>query len=98
MTSEVSVHDSVSFFTDFGRLAGYCDLPEAIEYGENSTSLSSGTNSDDLSSLERSKVVEVLDREAGNKTRAAKALGISRRSRYRLIEKYGIEAVSDPSE
>jgi len=29
------VHDSVPFYTDCGRLAGYCDLPEAIEYGEN---------------------------------------------------------------
>jgi nitrate reductase alpha subunit len=29
------VHDSIPFYTDSGRLAGYCDLPEAIEYGEN---------------------------------------------------------------
>jgi nitrate reductase alpha subunit len=29
------VHDSIPFYTDCGRLAGYCDLPEAIEYGEN---------------------------------------------------------------
>jgi len=29
------VHDSVPFYTDCGRLCGYCDLPEAIEYGEN---------------------------------------------------------------
>ena len=29
------VHDSVPFYTDCGRLAAYCDLPEAIEYGEN---------------------------------------------------------------
>ncbi len=27
--------DSVPFFTDCGRLAAYCDIPEAIEYGEN---------------------------------------------------------------
>ncbi|MCC7191187.1 MAG: molybdopterin-dependent oxidoreductase [Phycisphaeraceae bacterium] len=29
------VHDNVPFYTDSGRLASYCDLPEAIEYGEN---------------------------------------------------------------
>lgn len=29
------VHDSIPFYTDSGRLAGYCDIPEAIEYGEN---------------------------------------------------------------
>jgi nitrate reductase alpha subunit len=29
------IHDSIPFYTDSGRLAAYCDLPEAIEYGEN---------------------------------------------------------------
>jgi nitrate reductase alpha subunit len=29
------VHDSIPFYTDSGRLSSYCDLPEAIEYGEN---------------------------------------------------------------
>ena len=29
------VHDSIPFYTDCGRLAAYCDLPEAIEFGEN---------------------------------------------------------------
>jgi len=29
------IHDSLPFYTDCGRLASYCDLPEAIEYGEN---------------------------------------------------------------
>ena len=29
------IHDSVPFYTDTGRLNAYCDLPEAIEYGEN---------------------------------------------------------------
>ncbi len=28
-------HDSIPFYTDSGRLHGYCDIPEAIEYGEN---------------------------------------------------------------
>jgi len=29
------VNDSVPFYTDTGRLNAYCDIPEAIEYGEN---------------------------------------------------------------
>ncbi len=45
---------------------------------------------DDLASLERAKVVEVLRRVWGNKTHAAKALGIDRRKIYRLVEKYEI--------
>lgn len=45
----------------------------------------------DLASLTRARVVQALQRENGNKLRAAKALGVSRRSLYRLIEKYHIE-------
>ncbi len=45
---------------------------------------------DDLSTLARAKIVEVLRREKGNKTRAAKRLGIDRRKLYRLMEKYQI--------
>lgn len=29
------VHDNIPFHTDTGRLNSYCDIPEAIEYGEN---------------------------------------------------------------
>lgn len=28
-------HDSIPFYTDTGRMNSYCDIPEAIEYGEN---------------------------------------------------------------
>jgi DNA-binding NtrC family response regulator len=47
-----------------------------------------GTLSDDLQALQKSKIVEVLDRVRGNKTRAARLLGITRRSLYRLLERY----------
>ena len=47
-------------------------------------------DSDDLASLERAKVVNVLRRQSGNKTRAANVLGIERRKLYRLLEKYDI--------
>ncbi|MEX1134647.1 MAG: molybdopterin-dependent oxidoreductase [Acidimicrobiia bacterium] len=29
------IHDSLPFYTDTGRMNAYCDLPEAIDYGEN---------------------------------------------------------------
>jgi transcriptional regulator with PAS, ATPase and Fis domain len=45
---------------------------------------------DDLASIQRSKIVEVLRRESGNKSKAARALGIDRRKLYRLLEKFAI--------
>ncbi len=46
---------------------------------------------DDLFTIERAKVVEVLRRERGNKTRAARALGLDRRKLYRLMEKFQVQ-------
>lgn len=45
----------------------------------------------DLDSLNRLHVIQIYDRHQRNKTRTARALGIGRRSLYRLLEKYGIE-------
>jgi DNA-binding NtrC family response regulator len=50
-----------------------------------------GLDSDNLATLERRKVVDVLRRERGNKARAARAMGIDRRKLYRLLEKYAIQ-------
>ena len=47
-------------------------------------------NTDDLAAIQRGKVVEVLRREQGNKSKAARALRIDRRKLYRLLEKYAI--------
>jgi DNA-binding NtrC family response regulator len=43
---------------------------------------------DDLDAVERRHVAEVLRRHGGNKVQAAKMLGVSRRTLYRLIEKH----------
>ena len=43
---------------------------------------------DDLDGVERRHVEDVLRRHGNNKVQAAKALGVSRRTLYRLIEKY----------
>ncbi len=47
---------------------------------------------DDLDGVERQHVESVLRRHSGNKVQAAKALGISRRTLYRLIDKYRLTA------
>jgi len=44
----------------------------------------------DLATVNRAHVVQAMQHEQGNKLRAAKVLGVSRRSLYRLLEKYNI--------
>ena len=44
----------------------------------------------DLMAVERNHVADVLAKLKGNKLQAAKALGISRRALYRMIDKYGL--------
>jgi DNA-binding NtrC family response regulator len=48
-----------------------------------------------LREVERRHIIEVMQQEKGNKVHAARALGISRRALYRLIEKYGLEQGSE---
>jgi DNA-binding NtrC family response regulator len=50
----------------------------------------------DLEALERRHVREVLASMKGNKLQAAKALGVSRRALYRLIDKYGLGPTKNP--
>ncbi len=45
---------------------------------------------DDLDAVERQHVADVLRKIGGNKVQAAKALGVSRRTLYRLIDKHGL--------
>ena len=52
----------------------------------------------DLEALERRHVRDVLAQMKGNKLQAAKALGISRRGLYRLLEKYGLASKAEPTE
>ncbi|HTN77068.1 MAG TPA: sigma-54 dependent transcriptional regulator [Pirellulaceae bacterium] len=56
-----------------------------------------GMEPDDLATLERIKILEILQRERGNKTRTARVLGIDRRKLYRLIDKYQLEGAPQHS-
>ena len=68
------------------------DLPAELNAPPEATVAPSGLSSvDDLKSLQKSKVVEILERVHGNKTRAARLLGVTRRSLYRLLERYGLD-------
>ena len=67
--------------------------PEVRENATEASSLDELIDSDELATIERSKVVDVLRRVGGNKAQAARILGIDRRKVYRLIEKHGIENV-----
>jgi len=69
------------------------DLPESLVETPLAAAASVAGNSPLLRDVERRHVQEVLRKEKGNKVRAAKVLGISRRALYRLIEKYGLEPV-----
>jgi two-component system response regulator PilR (NtrC family) len=52
------------------------------------------TSDSSLSAVERDHIVEELARAGGNKAKAAKALGIDRRSLYRRLELHGIGTIA----
>jgi DNA-binding NtrC family response regulator len=66
------------------------DLPESL-VEKPSVPQAAGADPRHLREVERRHVWEILEQEKGNKVRAAKVLGISRRALYRLIEKHGLE-------
>jgi DNA-binding NtrC family response regulator len=66
------------------------DLPENITSAAPASSVETG-DPRHLSAVERHHVQTILQQEKGNKVHAARVLGISRRSLYRLIEKYHLE-------
>lgn len=72
-----------------GASVRWQDLPAEVRCPIEGKHAANG-DGDKLEEIERAHVVEVLLREKGNKARTARALGINRRSLYRLLEKYGV--------
>src|SRR5262249_13835646 len=73
-----------------GHVITVDDLPDSIVAAGPQATVDGAEPGDPrhLSEVERRHVLEILKQEGGNKVSAAKALGISRRALYRLLEKY----------
>jgi len=68
-------------------------LPAAVRLPQTDTAPSSGdVPGDSLSTVERDHILDVLARAGGNKAKAARMLGLDRRSLYRRLDAYGIRA------
>jgi DNA-binding NtrC family response regulator len=64
-------------------------LPDAIRLGKSPSA--GGPMKEQLADLEKKSILDALDAEKGNQTRAARRLGISRRALLYKLEKYGIK-------
>ena len=75
-----------------GNIIQRHDLPHEIDRTTATDLHSLKIVGDDLATIQRAHIIEVLRRAGGNKASTARALGINRRSLYRLLEKYDIRA------
>lgn len=71
------------------------DLPAEVVYAAQANAQVTAPVGDALANIQRSHILDVLRRTKGNKARAARALGVNRRSLYRLIEKYDIPVTEE---
>lgn len=75
------------------RRFGRCGFE--VQEAANAARALTEVSDDALANNERSHKIEVFRRARGNKLRAARALGIHRRTLYRLLEKHGIQTTED---
>ena len=69
------------------------NLPPEVVNGHSLRSSSGLEEEADLFTYTRQHVLEMYQSHHSNKAKTARALGISRRTLYRLLEKYGVGAV-----
>jgi transcriptional regulator with PAS, ATPase and Fis domain len=74
------------------------DLPETIQAMPVSQPIGElNPDSLNLSDLERQAIVKALQRSQGNKAQAAKLLGVTRRTLYRLVERHRLDEAQQVS-
>ncbi len=76
-------------------MVGIDDLPPSVRAKRETPALAATEKVPTLREVERSHIFSVLDRVAGNRAQAARLLGMSERSFYRLLRKYRILSSSD---
>lgn len=72
-----------------GQLLELCNFPDEVAQAKGDSERSPEQTAD-LGQLTRQHIEQVYLANQGNKTKAAQALGVSRRTLYRLLEKYEI--------
>ncbi|MCE9544997.1 MAG: sigma-54 dependent transcriptional regulator [Planctomycetia bacterium] len=77
------------------RVISLVDLPREVVSSAETNGIAVAKSGDALATIQRTHVLDVLQREKGNKARAARALGLNRRSLYRLLEKYDIRLTEE---
>ena len=86
-----NVIERVMIFTEQGEI-GICHLPDKIKGSGWQTA--GGDNPSQVNDIMEQKqkevILEVLEQTSGNKTQAAKALGMSRSTLYEKIKKFGL--------
>jgi DNA-binding NtrC family response regulator len=70
------------------------NLPPEVLQNASAQPVPYGLGDVDLDTLTKQHILDTYDRHSGNKASTARALGIGRRTLYRLLDKYG---VSDPA-
>ena len=85
----INAIDRAKILADDGLIRLH-DLPREVTEPQSALDSPDGLVTDDLAAMQRSKVVSVLRRVNGNKSHAAKILGIERRKLYRLLDRYQI--------
>lgn len=82
--------ERAKILSDDGTTIDYQNFPPDIADGSNQQPIVEITNSTDLDEINRTHVEKTYLKCEKNKSRTAQALGISRRSLYRLLEKYDL--------
>jgi PAS domain S-box-containing protein len=79
-----------AFILSDGPLIGLQHLPERLQPKANPASQNAATSNGGLTQIEKEAISEALARHDGNRTRAAKELGIHRTTLLRKMHSYGL--------